>query len=516
MSSSRLLCTAAMTVVPHNFGGRDGPCITNKDTVLNEVDAALTINRPPGELLAHTCPSAAHLTRTRRGGCLRPSSTQWRIAPLRLRTSAHHTRPHANVRGRRARRHRGAANGPHFRHVDARNARDARGRPPVRPLRRALHHLRREAARDEHPGRQAAVAAQRLDGQFLRSVRQGGAYNRPIVGVRIERVADGAMDAMHAYFLALDAKSKVGNGLPGLATPGSDSRGAARFQLVEMRLSSIMRQVPEPISRVLGNVLEFLKRAQSKPDPSVPPADAEHGGAKAVRMVSEMAGDLDAVRASSFTAGNCAQWTSSGLEFAGLIRRSRLFPKSILIEVRGVEAISVESDGVSSELDALSPSPSFPSVARVRALEAAVKRARGVLRPGGARHPTRPPVAAREARVRPPALPRQEPPLCRHAQVCRRGGEAGPLPACGMWEAVGVCIMGGGSPRRQRHHLPLAVAIQPLFMLGLRWKYRTAKLPPPCELAPQPRYAGPRPGSAHGWRWSWLCPRSSASASYRP
>lgn len=273
--------------------------------------------------------------------------------------------------------------------------------------------------------------------------QQGGAYNRPIVGVRIERVADGAMDAMHAYFLALDAKSKVGNGLPGLATPGSDSRGAARFQLVEVRLSSIMRQVPEPISRVLGNVLEFLKRAQSKPDPAVPLADAEHGGAKAVRMVSEMAGDLDAVRASSFTAGNCAQWTSSGLEFAGLIRRSRLFPKSILIEVRGVEAISVDSDGVSFELDALPPPPSFPSVARVRALEAAVQRARGVLRPGGARHPTRPPVAAREARVRPPALPRQEPPLRRHAQVCRRGGEAGPLPACGMWEAVGVCIMGG-------------------------------------------------------------------------
>jgi hypothetical protein len=167
--------------------------------------------------------------------------------------------------------------------------------------------------------------------------QQGGAYNRPIIGMRIERVADGAMDAMHAYFLALDAKSKVGAGLPGLATPGRESRGSARFQLVEVRLSSLMRQVPEPISRLLGNVLEFLKRAQSKPLPEALSADAEHGGGKAVRMVSEMAEDLNAVRASSFTAGNCAQWTSSGLEFAGLIRRSRLFPKSILIDLLETE-----------------------------------------------------------------------------------------------------------------------------------------------------------------------------------
>lgn len=64
MSASRLLCAAAMSAAPPQFatmstarkpyfGGRDGPCIINKDTVLNEVDAALTVNRPPGELPAH-------------------------------------------------------------------------------------------------------------------------------------------------------------------------------------------------------------------------------------------------------------------------------------------------------------------------------------------------------------------------------------------------------------------------------------------------------------------------------
>ena len=60
--------------------------------------------------------------------------------------------------------------------------------------------------------------------------QQGGAYNRNVVGVRIERVAPGATDAMHAYFLALDARSLVG-GSSGSTDPSR--RGAARFQLVE-------------------------------------------------------------------------------------------------------------------------------------------------------------------------------------------------------------------------------------------------------------------------------------------
>ena len=39
------------------------------------------------------------------------------------------------------------------------------------------------------------------------------------------------------------------------------------------------------------------------------------------------------VRQARTTAGNCAQWTSSGIEFAGLIPRTRLFPKSILVDL---------------------------------------------------------------------------------------------------------------------------------------------------------------------------------------
>lgn len=38
-------------------------------------------------------------------------------------------------------------------------------------------------------------------------------------------------------------------------------------------------------------------------------------------------------RSATWVAGNCAQYTSSGVEFAGLLRRSRLFPKAILIEL---------------------------------------------------------------------------------------------------------------------------------------------------------------------------------------
>jgi len=32
-------------------------------------------------------------------------------------------------------------------------------------------------------------------------------------------------------------------------------------------------------------------------------------------------------------AGNCAQWTSAGIKFAGLVKRPRLFPKAILVDL---------------------------------------------------------------------------------------------------------------------------------------------------------------------------------------
>ncbi|KAL3908820.1 MAG: hypothetical protein SGARI_002893, partial [Bacillariaceae sp.] len=43
--------------------------------------------------------------------------------------------------------------------------------------------------------------------------------------------------------------------------------------------------------------------------------------------------DAKDVRNATYVAGNCAQWTSRGLAFAGLIRRPRLFPKAILVDI---------------------------------------------------------------------------------------------------------------------------------------------------------------------------------------
>ena len=44
---------------------------------------------------------------------------------------------------------------------------------------------------------------------FDTACQQGGAYNRDFVGVRVERCAAGAIDTMHAYFEALDLRSRV-------------------------------------------------------------------------------------------------------------------------------------------------------------------------------------------------------------------------------------------------------------------------------------------------------------------
>lgn len=68
--------------------------------------------------------------------------------------------------------------------------------------------------------------------------QQGGAYNRDVIGVRVERCAPGSIDAMHAYYEALHLRSKIG-----------DPDGAARFQLVEARLSALADHAPPALSR---------------------------------------------------------------------------------------------------------------------------------------------------------------------------------------------------------------------------------------------------------------------------
>ena len=55
--------------------------------------------------------------------------------------------------------------------------------------------------------------------------------------------------------------------------------------------------------------------------------------ASAIHFCRRSASGVDDVRRAGWTAGNCAQWTSSGVHFAGLLRRPRLFPKAILVEL---------------------------------------------------------------------------------------------------------------------------------------------------------------------------------------
>ena len=140
--------------------------------------------------------------------------------------------------------------------------------------------------------------------------QQGGAYNRDFVGVRVERCAPGAIDALHAYYEALNKRSHIED-------------GGATFQLVDARLSTLAAQLPPPLGRLVAgaagqikNATEFLVRGKR----AAP-------GAKAHQIVA------DEFRHARKTAGNCAQWTSSGIVFAGLIPRTRLFPKSILIDL---------------------------------------------------------------------------------------------------------------------------------------------------------------------------------------
>lgn len=123
---------------------------------------------------------------------------------------------------------------------------------------------------------------------FGRWSQQGGAYNRDIVGVRIERAPDGVVDALHAYYVALQQRSRISTEPASLA-----SKAAARFQLFGGRLTNFAaNHLPQEVSH-------FLTRE--------------------TRLYA--------------AAGNCAQWTSAGLQWVGLVRRPRLVPKAILIEL---------------------------------------------------------------------------------------------------------------------------------------------------------------------------------------
>eukprot|EP00658_Telonema_sp_P-2_P034269 TRINITY_DN25031_c0_g1_i1.p1 TRINITY_DN25031_c0_g1~~TRINITY_DN25031_c0_g1_i1.p1 ORF type:complete len:327 (+),score=58.95 TRINITY_DN25031_c0_g1_i1:29-1009(+) len=100
------------------------------------------------------------------------------------------------------------------------------------------------------------------------AVEQGGVYNRGFWGLRIERVPEGTVEALHAYYTAC----KLQLGLK-----------HARFKLFGGRVGNFVQQW-----------MPFYSEAS--------------------------------------WSGNCAQWTSSGMEFVNMIRRPRMFPKAILVE----------------------------------------------------------------------------------------------------------------------------------------------------------------------------------------
>ena len=170
-----------------------------------------------------------------------------------------------------------------------------------------------------------------------------------------------------------NAASKMG--------PGGRGRGAARFELTSGRLRSFLVQlgVPESAELVQSLIVDaqkqvksWLHRSVSRPvrteatkhkartqndtsnnDPgwlTNAASDAASRAAEASAKMSNKATEA-AHRAATGAAdaaedarkvvwreathmvqtGNCAQWTSEGLTFAGLLPSSRSFPKSILI-----------------------------------------------------------------------------------------------------------------------------------------------------------------------------------------
>mmetsp|Transcript_36406 Transcript_36406/g.90597 ORF Transcript_36406/g.90597 Transcript_36406/m.90597 type:complete len:485 (+) Transcript_36406:49-1503(+) len=193
--------------------------------------------------------------------------------------------------------------------------------------------------------------------------QQGGVYSRPFVGVRIENAAPRATDALHAYYEAVSRASEIGSTGEGdhsvsgatpydvVGAPGSAKRGAARFQLVEVQFSRLARVLPAPFDKFLYDVADWIRDKDDQRRESflattksinefVRQQDETFTGGKVMEMSDDMNERVMGVRNALYQSGNCAQWTSGGLEFCGLIRRARLFPKAILIDLLEDEYLS--------------------------------------------------------------------------------------------------------------------------------------------------------------------------------
>lgn len=276
-----------------DFGARDGTPISNKDTILSEVDAALGAKKPPDLEVLLT----DHLT------CIdSPVSIAMHSVFLRYgHVAARYTTSDGVSRV-----------------MNILGSLDSEGATMVNFV-KPEDYLYGTHGWDTY-------------------AQQGGAYNRDVIGLRVERVAAGATDALHAYYEALHARSLVSSGAG--AASSAPGQGAARFQLVEARLSSVANQLPPLPARLLNFALQQVRRATevlsrgSSPRQKAAPVDEGSGNTLREAALSLcMDAVSDDVRGATFTAGNCAQWTSKGIQFAGLLRRQRLFPKAILIEL---------------------------------------------------------------------------------------------------------------------------------------------------------------------------------------
>lgn len=289
--------SAEPPAVPERFGGPNGPSISNKGTIFDEIDEALGVDSPPDIEVILT----DHIAYVGNPLSAFLHKTVLRFGHVAIRyTTSDGVQRVMNILG--------DFDDPESSMVNF-----------VEPS-------------DYYFGTKG----------FESFAQQGGVYNRPFVGLRIENVSPGATDALHAYYEALSKASEIGEGSKLGDRPGSPDRGAVRFQLVEIQLSKLARSVPEPLDKVLFRAADFF-RNQHKRAKDNKIKNRKHSKRRtelikpnesrdAMSQKEMMAGMEDA-RQALYNSGNCAQWTSGGLDFVGLIRRARLFPKGILVDL---------------------------------------------------------------------------------------------------------------------------------------------------------------------------------------
>ena len=144
--------------------------------------------------------------------------------------------------------------------------------------------------------------AERLSVRFCTAGIPGrsGSYNRDFVGVRVERCAPGAIDALHAYYEALNKRSHIEDG----ARSSSSSTRVSRRWPRNCRRRSAGWSRARPVR---SNATEFLVRGKRA-------APAREGASNRGRRVPPCQKDRGQLRAVDF----------SGIVFAG--PRQRKFP----------------------------------------------------------------------------------------------------------------------------------------------------------------------------------------------